>query len=112
MKADPGAQLLQKGYMMAHRAVAEPSGNAVTRAMIEEVLRRVGEAVEIIGDGKVLDDVALPGIDHAPISFNPLSHPCLQRCWARSRSGIVVELRHPVSVLRIQPTLKVGLALL
>src|SRR5215475_4558387 len=112
VKARPGAQLVLKGCVMAHRAVVEPSVNAVSCTMIEEVPHRVGEAVEIIRDGEVLDDIALPGIDYTPIGFNPLYHPCLLRRWARLRSGIVVEFGHPVSVLRIQPTFKVRLALL
>src|SRR5439155_152091 len=92
VKTGPGSQLLLKGRVPARWAIAHASIEAIAYSgEIEEVPRRVGEPIEVIGDGEVLDDVAFPRVDDAPIGLEPLSHsapPTIQDSraapWGRS----------------------------
>ena len=61
MKSRAGAQLVLKGRAAARRAIAHTSVEVIAfSGEIEKVPGRVGEPIEVIGDGEVLDDVALP----------------------------------------------------
>src|SRR5262245_8098664 len=92
MKAGSGTQLVGKGCMVAHRAVAQPRAEAGLCAEIKEVARCVGEAVEVISDGKVLDNIALPGIDHTPIGLQPRNHSSLLAVGRLIGGGHVVSV--------------------
>ena len=71
----PGAQLVLKGRVTARWVVEHASVETIAYSgEIEEVPGRVGEPIEVIGDGEVLDDVAFPRIDYTPIGLEPLSH--------------------------------------
>ena len=75
VKPGAGAQLVLKGrvtpaWPMAHAGIED----IALSDEVDEVPRRVGEPIEVIGDGEVLDDVAFPRVDDAPIGLEPLCH--------------------------------------
>ena len=70
-----GAQFLLESCMAARRrrAQARTSRIAYTN-QVQQVPSRVGEAVEVVGNGEMLNNIAFPGVDHAPVGLEPLSH--------------------------------------
>lgn len=70
-----GAQLVLECRMQPRGAGADRGQEVFAGdGGLEKIARRIGEAVEVIGDGEVLDDIALPGADDATIRFMPFGH--------------------------------------
>src|SRR5262249_31615173 len=87
VKSSPGAQLGLEGGKPARRAMAPAGAVGIAEPdEIEIVARRVREPVEIVGDGEVLDDVALPRVDHAAIGLEPIGHLDSLVSWPSERS--------------------------
>src|SRR5689334_54375 len=78
MEARSSPQLVHEGCVAARSPVPYACIEAIADSgQIEEVASRGREPIEIVADGEVLDDVALPGVDHAPIGLEPIGHSAL-----------------------------------
>src|SRR5690349_4869149 len=75
VKDGAGAQLLGEADIKTCRGHSERWAKRFGLArQLQEISPRIGKALKVVGNGEMLDDIALPGADDATIGLDPIGH--------------------------------------